>query len=138
MQSPLGILSLPLFAPVIMHSLGALIRRGSVSRSALHPAGREEERKRERSAGYGRRSFIPPGFFIQFFWFWPPAWFTVSSGLGGVLPSYLPAPTLGLPIPLTVCRCSEGVLFACRELERFSSRVLRDIQRLKNYWALHS
>jgi hypothetical protein len=45
---------------------------------------------------------------------------------------------LGLPIPLTVCRCSEGVLVTCRELGRFSSRVLWDIQRLKNYWALHS
>ena len=31
------------------------------------PCGQRRRKKRERSAGYGRRSFIPPGFFIQFF-----------------------------------------------------------------------
>jgi hypothetical protein len=67
MQSPLGILSLPLFAPVIMHSLGALIRRGSVSRSAFHPAGREEERKERGAQGMAEGHLFPPASLFNFF-----------------------------------------------------------------------
>jgi hypothetical protein len=65
MQSPLGILALPLFAPVLMHSLGALIRRGSVSRSAFHPAGREEERKERGAQGMAEGHLFPPASLVS-------------------------------------------------------------------------
>jgi hypothetical protein len=66
-KAQLGILSLPLFAPVIMHSSGALIRRGSVSRSAFHPAGREEERKERGAQGMAEGHLFPPASLFNFF-----------------------------------------------------------------------
>jgi hypothetical protein len=50
-----------------MHSLGALIRRGSVSRRALYPAGREEEEKKREERRVWPQVISSPGFFIWFF-----------------------------------------------------------------------
>jgi hypothetical protein len=50
MQSPLGILSLPLF----------------VSHSAFHPAGREEERKERGAQGMAEGHLFPPASLFNF------------------------------------------------------------------------
>jgi hypothetical protein len=127
------VLSLSLFAPVIMHSLGALLRRGSVSRSALYPAGREEERKkREERRVWPKVIYSPRLLYAIFSTFGLLLGLLFPSGVAGVLPSYLPAPTLGLTnspdgMPL-LYRC-----FTCGELKRFSPRVLWDSQWLENY-----
>lgn len=102
---------------------------------ALRSTLREEkkkEKKREERRVWPKVIYSPRLLYAIFSTFGLLLGLLFPSGVAGVLPSYLPAPTSGLTnspdgMPL-LCRC-----FTCGELERFSPRVLWDSQWLENY-----